>query len=45
MRYNEATDQREDDKEKEAWKVAIVAVAAFLVIGVTIWFTGFGGKY
>lgn len=46
MGYNNPEeDLREDAKEKEAWKVALISTAAFIVIGLIIWFTGFGGKY
>lgn len=42
---NEETTRREEAKEKEAWKVAIGATVAFIVIGFLIWSTGMGGKY
>ncbi|MGG7054283.1 hypothetical protein [Nitrosomonas sp. ANs5] len=46
MGYNDAaTTQREESKEKEAWKVTIVTTIAFIVIGFMIWSTGMGGKY
>jgi cytoskeletal protein RodZ len=46
MGYNSAeVDQREEAKEKEGWKVAIVSVVAFIIVGLLIWTTGFGGKY
>jgi hypothetical protein len=45
MGYDAPTVEREETKEKEAWKVAIVSTIAFIVVGLMIWHTGFGGKY
>lgn len=45
MGYDVATTQREEAKAKEGWRVAIISTAAFVVVGLIVWFTGFGGKY
>jgi nitric oxide reductase large subunit len=42
---SEETDQREEAKEKEAWKVAIVAVVGFILLGALIWGFNLGSKY
>lgn len=45
MGYDAATTQREAEKNQQAWKVIVGATATFIVIGLIIWFGGFGGKY
>lgn len=45
MSYDLETQQRENAKEKEAWKIAITSVVAFIIIGSIVYFSGFGGKY
>jgi nitric oxide reductase large subunit len=45
MSYNEPTTQREEAKEKEAWKIAIISTIGFVILGAIIWGFGIGGKY
>jgi hypothetical protein len=45
MGYDAPTAEREESKEKEAWKITIITTIAFIVVGLMIWHTGFGGKY
>jgi len=46
MGYSDvATTQREAEKNQQAWKLILVATAAFIAIGAVIWFGGLGGKY
>lgn len=42
---NEETTRREEAKEKEAWKVTIIATVGFLILGYIVWGFGLGGKY
>jgi hypothetical protein len=45
MRYNEPTDQREEAKEKEAWKITIISTIGFIILGLFIWGFNIGSKY
>ncbi|MCC6916310.1 hypothetical protein [Nitrosomonas sp.] len=45
MGYDAATTQRENEKNKAAWKVTLITTAVFIALGCVIWFGGIGGKY
>lgn len=45
MGYDEPTTQRENAKEKEAWKITIITTIGFIILGLFIWGFNIGSKY